>query len=274
MNIHGLWIWLSGFVILLFVGKEKQYRIFAFIFLFVIILLLLGSGKSYYSLGVYPILFVFGAYIIEKYVTRYFKLVFYFLIISILFSFYISLSFDGIPFYTFEDVVDEKAYRWEDGKMYDVPQDMSDMTGWQEIGQTVSKVYNDLPDTQKDDCAIYCYHYGQAGAIMFYGKRYNVPQPISFNDSFVFWLPDSLSKNTIIWVHFDDGHGFNAEKGLPDMFESVELIATIDNPYFRESGTQIFLCHYPKINYKKAFANRVKQRKIVYGLIKNPDRKN
>lgn len=122
MNIQGFWIWLSGLTVLLFFKNERPYRIFSVLYLFVIALLLLGSGKSYYSLGVYPILFVFGSYSIEKYVTKYFRSIFVFLLFSIFVSFYISLSFDGIPFLTFEDVAKKEAFRWEDGKMYDVPQ--------------------------------------------------------------------------------------------------------------------------------------------------------
>ncbi|MCK5368116.1 MAG: glycosyltransferase family 39 protein, partial [Cyclobacteriaceae bacterium] len=67
MNMQALFLWLVALLVLLFYKKEKQYRLFGFIYIIVIILLMVGSGKSYYSLGIYPILFVFGAYLIEKY---------------------------------------------------------------------------------------------------------------------------------------------------------------------------------------------------------------
>jgi hypothetical protein len=38
-----------------------------------------------------------------------------------------------IPFYGFEQVKQKDAFTWEDGVKHDIPQDMSDMTGWTEM---------------------------------------------------------------------------------------------------------------------------------------------
>jgi len=261
MNGQALLIWIGALVVLLFYKNEKQYRLFGFIYLLVIVLLMLGSGKTYYTLGVYPILFVFGAYFIEKYIKKYLMVVFSFLVMFMLFYFYISLSHDGIPFTTFEKAEKKNAYRWEGGDYHDIPQDMADMTGWSEIGQKVSEIYLSLDPEDKDNCHMFCYHYGQAGAVMFYGKKHNVPQPISFNGSFVFWDPDSLYKDYMIWVHTDYHSDFKPDSTLPQRFKKVELKATIDNKYFRETPTRIYLCSFPNDYYKdyyKALAKEVK----------------
>ncbi len=264
MNIQGLWLWLPALFLLLFYKKEKEYRLFAFIYLGVIILLILGSGKSYYSLGVYPILFVFGAYLFEKYIKRHFTLIFSLLLILLFTTFYISLSYNGIPFYTFEKVVNKDAFRWEDGTKHDVPQDMADMTGWKDLGQRVTEVYLSLTAEQRNNCEIFCEHYGQAGAVMFYGKERNVVQPISFNGSFVFWAPDSLTKDYMIWVKFDDENNSDYDLKIKNYFKDVELKATINNKFFRENGTKIYLGHYPTELLKNIYRKRISELKNNY----------
>ena len=257
MNLQGLFIWLAGLFALLFVKREKQFRLFGLIYLIVVTLLILGRGKGYYTLGLYPILFVFGAYVIEKYTKRYLIYVSTLLILAMFIALYASLSFGGIPFNNFEEAVRKNAFRWEDGTNHDIPQDLADMTGWKEVGTKVVETYLSLDPQQRKNCAIYCYHYGQAGAVMFYGKEAGVPQPVSFNGSFIFWNPDSLSTDYVIWVHSDLGNDIKPDSLLPTLFRTVKLDAIIDDKYFRENGTRIYLCQYPTEDVKKDYISRM-----------------
>jgi hypothetical protein len=220
------------------------------------VILLLGSGKSYYALGIYPILFVFGAYFAEKYVKKYLILLFSFLAVSMCFCLYFSLSHDGIPFNTFEKAIKEDAFRWEDGDYHDLPQDMADMTGWNELGQEVSDLYLSLGEENRKNCDIFCDHYGQAGAVMFYGKEIHIPQPISFNDNFPIWAPDSLVKDLMIWV-MEPGSDTYPDTLLQLLFHKVELKETIDDKYFRENGTSIYLCESPSETFKEYYKKRI-----------------
>ncbi len=265
MNIQAILIWVTALLILLFFKNESRYKLFGMTYFFLIIFLILGSGKAYYTLGIYPILFVFGAYFIEKYIHKYVKYVGAFLVITMVAFLYFSIPFDGIPISTFEKSVNKNAFKWEDGKYHDIPQDMSDMTGWKEIGQQVKEVYTSLKPESRDNIDIFCYHYGQAGAVMFYGKDANIPQPISFNGSFAFWAPDRLTKDLMIWVHTDVGNDINPDSLLPLYFEKVELKATIDNKYFRENGTRIYLCESPTDDLKDYYLERVEELKNRYG---------
>ncbi len=198
MNAPALLIWLPAVFLLMFHSGEKRFRIFGWMFVLVIVLLLAGSGKSYYSLGIYPVLFAFGAYFFEKYITRHRLVVTSLLVALMLAGLYLSLPMDGIPFLHFKQVSKPGAFRWENGKYYDIPQDMADMTGWREIGETVAEIYTRLGPENADNCQIFCDHYGQAGAVMFWGKREGVPQPVCFNASFVFWLPPRINKDYIM----------------------------------------------------------------------------
>jgi len=265
MNAQAVLLWVGALMVLLFYGNEKQFRLFGFLIIIVVVLLMLSSGKSYYTLGVYPILFVFGAYFFEKYIPKYRAVFVLFLVGSMFAVLYISLSFDGIPFRTFKQVEKKDGYRWEDGVNHDVPQDMADMTGWKAIGEGVCDIWLGLGERRKDSCDIYCYHYGQAGAVMFYGKKDKVPQPISFNGSFLFWAPDKLIKKYMIWVHSDLNNYVKPDSLLPQLFEKVELKASVKDKWFRENPTRIYLCETPKDNFKSYYQARIETLKEEYG---------
>ncbi len=262
MNAHALFVWTGAIIILLFYTKEKRFRLFGLTYLLILFLLMLGSGKSYYTLGIYPILFVFGAYLTEKYIKRLVLPVTVFLILSMFSGLYFSLSFDGIPITTFEKALKKGAFRWEDGKYYDLPQDMADMTGWKEIGETVAGIYSGLDQEDRANCAIFCDHYGQAGAVMFYGKKVNIPQPISFNGSFVFWSPDKIETDYMIYVM--EPKNREDQDLIARWFETVELKHIIDNPWFREKGTRIYLCYKPTEQTRLRYQSEMKQAKDSY----------
>ena len=267
MNAHALILWLGALLILLFYKKERSYLFFGLSFLFLLSLLLAGSGKSYYTLGIYPVLFTFGAYFTEKYIKKYLTPVVLAFVIFMGIGLYISFAFDGIPFLTFEKAHNEGAFRWEDGKQYDIPQDMADMTGWKEIGETVRNLYLELGEENRDNCEIYTYHYGQAGAVMFYGKKDDLPKPIAPTGSFVLWSPDSITTDYVIYVHSDLGNTTNPDSLLPTYFENVSLRHVVKNKYFREDGTKIYLCEYPNENGKQVY-------KTIIGGLKDQFRRN
>ncbi len=263
MNAQAIWIWITSLVVLIVNKKERKYQVFAWIYLIIIVLLMLGKGKSYYTLGYYPILFAFGAYVIDKYLLKYRKAGVVLLVLFIFTVFFGSLSFSGIPFYGFDKVAKKDGYRWEDGKYYDVPQDMADMTGWNEIGEAVNKVYLELNEKQRKDCMVFCGHYGQAGAVLFHGKKVDLPHPACFNASFIFWNPDSIRYKYFIWVYHEPNiEDHDAEVG--QYFEKIELKHVVNNPYFRERGTRIYLCINANEHGKASFSGEAKRTKEIY----------
>jgi hypothetical protein len=96
-----------------------------------------------------------------------------------------------------------------------------------------------LDSLQKKDCIIFANNYGQAGALDFYGKKYHLPAPVSLNDSYIFWAPDSLTARNYIVTD-------NKLGDIPALFDSYIEIGEIKNIYFRENGLKVFLCQNPK----------------------------
>ena len=136
---------------------------------------------------------------------------------------------------------------------------MADMTGWQEIGEVVKNLYVSLGDENRNNCEIFTNHYGQGGAVMFYGKEVNIPQPISTTGSFIFWSPDSIDKDYVIYVHSDLGNTTNPDSLLPTLFDEVRLEKVIDNKFFREDGTKIYLCKNPNDNGRQRYSELIRE---------------
>ena len=137
----------------------------------------------------------------------------------------------------------EKSQRWEDGQYYDMPQDYADMIGWNELTEIVHSAFHELTPDEQKRCTLYANNYGEAGSVNFLGKKYALPEVICYNDSYLFWAPDSISADFLIKIGEDDN--------LPNLYNNVQVYGRITNPYARQSGTPVYLCRNPKldINY-------------------------
>ncbi len=263
MNLPGLLVWLTGLVFFLFLKEGKPLRVLGYTYLTVIFLFILSSGKHYYTLGLYPILFAAGGFAIEKYFAsgrRWLQPA------LLLFMIMVALPIIpySLPMLPHEQMVAyaEKsksfglspALRWEDGEIHRLPQDYADMIGWEELANVVIKTYHSLSDSEKARCAIYAENYGQAGAIKYYGKRRGLPEPVSFNESFVFWTPDSADITTVIYVN-------DEVEEISYFFADVRQVGAITNQYARESGLPVFLCRHPRNGFSEFYREKVRELK-------------
>ncbi len=260
MNFSNLLIWLSGLAFVLFFKVGKKYRVLGYTYLAVVLLYILLKGKGYYALGIYPILFAFGGFAIEKYLVG--RLGFLKpIILALMILITLPLLPYSLPVLPLEKMVaygeqskrfgGEGALRWEDGRIYPLPQDYADMTGWKELGEIVIRAYQRLSDSEKADCAIYAENYGQAGAIKYYSQKHGLPEPVCFSESFLFWAPDSAKFHTLIYVNDDTAD-------ISHYFTTVDLIGRITDPYARESGLSVWLCRTPRNGFERFYADMVK----------------
>jgi hypothetical protein len=267
MNFTSILIWLIGLIGLLFFKSERRYRVFAWIYLLVVLLFLFTKGKSYYTLGVYPMLFAFGGYVLEKHLAGKKKIAGYLVIgYSVISSVYFIPL--GLPVLQQEKMgkyceafsrhISPAPMRNEQNEYYPIPQDYMDMTGWNELAGLASVAYNRLDSLQKKNCILFANNYGQAGALDFYGKKYHLPSPISLNDSYLFWAPDSVSATSFIVTDRKLG-------SIPDLFNSYIEIGSIENIYFRENGLKVFLCQDPKPTFNDFYKKIVRENKQKYG---------
>jgi hypothetical protein len=267
MNLTSILIWMTGFSVLLFSKAARRYRVFACILLIVVLLFLLFKGKPYYTLGVYPMMFAFGGYYLEKNFTG--KLVWVawgiviYSLITALFALPMGLtvlSRQKMDEYCafFSKHVTKAPMRNENNQYSPLPQDYMDMSGWKELAGLAAEAYNRLDSLQKKDCILFANNYGQAGALDFYGKKYHLPDAVSLNDSYIFWAPDSLVAHNFIVTDDDLGD-------IPRLFDQYTEIGAINDPYFRENGLKVWLCQNPKPLLNEFFKKRIKAHKATYG---------
>ncbi|ASU33844.1 glycosyltransferase family 39 protein [Mucilaginibacter xinganensis] len=268
VNGVALFVWLTGFVFLLFSFRLHKFQFLAVAFVLIFAFLLIMNGKNYYLFGAYPILFAAGGFGFERWLKTsgyalrglviavftvpnllLFPLVLPVLSLNQTLSVF-NFAHKSLHFLSF-------ATTWEDHKQHATTQDYADMFGWDEMTAGVAKVWNTLTPEQQKHTQIFADNYGEAGAIHHFGKQYNLPEVISLNSSFTLWAPDNLNGQYIIYV--DDRGGKNIES-FKSSVEAYQKFGEVKNPLAVEKGTGIFLIIHPgpglNDRYKKELAKK------------------
>jgi hypothetical protein len=242
-------LWICGLYMLLFHPLAKPWRIFGWMYLMVLLVLLMFNAKSYYSLGAYPVLIAAGAAFLERYPGEQLRWI-HILVIAWMVGFGILSMPAALPLFEPEKEARfvkqfstipgmDDILRWEDGKHYALPQDFADMLGWQEIADATGKTWQSIPDPST--AAIYAESYGMAGSIDHLGRKYNLPDVLSFSESYRYWLPDSISSDFSTMIYINDELGDD----MPSLFQQIEKVWELNLPLSRQHGVQIYLCKNP-----------------------------
>jgi hypothetical protein len=141
--------------------------------------------------------------------------------------------------------------RFEDGSIHSLPQDYADMLGWEELTAIANRAYQMIDD--KKASFIYCENYGQAGAITIIGKKYGLPEAVSFNESFRYWIPLKFDPDITSFIYINDELGDDIQK----LFETITLAGRISNPDAREFGTAVYLCQHPRTSFNTFWQTRL-----------------
>ena len=260
-------IWIAGLIGLFRTEKLKPFR-FTGIALFITIALIgFLSGKDYYTIGAYYILFPFGGLVLESVVPRLLWRV----------SLVVFMIFMVLPVYPYilpllkveqlhrycaymqDNYGMEVRLRWEDGVMHDIPQDVADMHGWDEMVEKVAKLYHSLTPEEQSKCHIYGGSYGHAGAINYYRKKYKLPKAASFSSSYVFWAPKEVDFDRQILID-------NRKEDSSQYFANVALVDSVENEHARDPG-YIYYRTEPKMDVSAAWRRIVEEMQAEAGVI-------
>jgi len=257
---------LPGIIFFLVNKQLKDFRFLLVVSAVVIILLLIFRGKSFYASGLYPFLIVVGALFIENVVVNRYvfsSVVFVLLMMAILllplnlplFKPQQMISyFDGFARITGTDLLRKD----EDGNYRKLPQVNADMLGWNEIAEKTNKAWSMVED--KNKAFIFCANYGQAGAIGVIGKKYGLPEPISFSDTYRFWLPGKFENSIeeVIYVIGADAMESGNFKDTKAFFQEMIEIGQVENPLAIEYNTRVYLFKKPKSNFNEFWKSQIK----------------
>ena len=262
--INSIFIIIIALASFLFFAPFKKYRFVLWSYIIVISLYLFLKAKSYYAIGLYPVLIAFGSVYLERLAAEGWKKYLKPASIILLLLLFIPMFFLAFPVKSPEEIKkNNEVYRkfgllrWEDGKDHDLPQDFADMIGWSELARKVDSVYHMIP--QKENTWVFCDNYGEAGAINYYSKFKNI-NAVSLSADYINWIEFKNEIKNVILVKdpHDDDPARVKEKPLA---ESITLAWKNDNPYSREKGSAIYLIRGVKAKVDSIIAREIEQRK-------------
>lgn len=261
-----VFVWLCGLYNVLYSMSEKPFRFVGWAYCFVLLILIVSHGKGYYALGSYPVLLAFGSYHLEKFTavkSRWLRFVFVFVPIALgIIIIPVALpTFTParlISFYEKWNIKNTGALRWEDQQNHPLPQDFSDMLGWEEMAAKVAKAYHSFTPEEQQSSIIFCNNYGMAGAVNFYGKKYNLPEAYSDNASFLYWLPQSKNWSNLILVCDDPDE---LKRDYIKDFREAYFSDSVTNEYARERGDRIMVAKGANNDFKTFFMDKIKKDK-------------
>jgi hypothetical protein len=249
-------------ILFLFVSRRvKKFRFLGIISIFIIVVLMLLQGKSYYTQGLFPLLIAAGSVSWEKLLEKLWAKILFAVILILL---TIPMVPIGIPVYKTEKLIGyfkdlEIKYgmtffrRFEDNSIHSLPQDYADMLGWEELTAVTSKAWQMVND--RNACFIYCENYGQAGAITVIGKKYGLPEAVSFNESFLYWFPEKFDPDIKSFIYINDELGDD----VAALFGKITNVGSIANPDAREYGTTVYLCEDPVRSFNEFWIERTEE---------------
>lgn len=239
---------LIGLFYFLLAPEMKPVRAFGWAYLALLVFFILSGGKTYYMAAIYPTMLAAGAVGLERFSSRPKRrwLVPAFLILIIL-SGAAAAPF-AVPILPVEKLVSLgqrlgiTPATGERKTMGLLPQHFADQFGWEEMTETVARVYQGLSDTERAVCGIFAQNYGEASAINVFGRKLGLPEASSGHNSYWLWGPVPGRGEVMIIIG-----------GKPDdhrqAYREVVEVARHSNKYAMpyESDLPIFLCRGLKV---------------------------
>ena len=220
-------VWLAGIWFFLADKNGKRFRFLGIAYLILLVLMIFLKAKDYYLVPIYPMLFAAGAVwweqIIEK--IRALRFAKYALPILILIP-AIVVAPTVLPILPIEklvryqEAINFKPPKSEVGHDSQLQQIFSEQLGWREMVEKVADVYNNLPPEDRAKAGIYAGNYGEAGAIDFFGGKYDLPKAISPHQSYFLWGPREYTGEVLILLGASKEE---AEKACNSVEEKTEV---------------------------------------------------
>jgi 4-amino-4-deoxy-L-arabinose transferase-like glycosyltransferase len=250
-------IWLPGLWYFFFHKEGKRYRLLGWMTLSLLLLITFLGGKDYYLAGIYPVLFAGGALLIENAFRPGAKRALGTALTVLLVGSTLFFSPFSLPILSVEKTA---AYikasgvnRSQEGLELGVlPQHFADMFGWEELTATIAGIYKGLAPDEQRRCLIYVRNYGEAAAIDYYGKKYNLPKASCPHNSYWSWGPPRWDGGIAIVM----GTSRDPQASLADLrpyFESVEQVSSTSCSYCMpyENNRPLFLCRGAKFSFQE-----------------------
>jgi hypothetical protein len=222
-------VWLTGLTALLASKRLRKYKIFTFAYIIIFLIFGFQKGKPYYMFPYYTVLISAGAVFITGFAEKKLHFIKYaaaglVIISGIIFS---PLAIPVLPpeaFISYQNFIGIKPPASERGTQAQLPQHLADRYGWEELTDKVAGIYNALSESEKSRTGIFAGNYGEAGAIDYYGRKYDLPKAICPHNSYWLWGYGNEYTSTFIII------GGNVEDHM-EAFDEVYAAGVHSNKY-------------------------------------------
>jgi len=243
VNPATLPLWLGGLIWMFGSREGRRYRALGIAYLVTLVELVIMQGKSYYLAPAYPMLFAAGGVAAENLFAnrmRWIKpaLLAAIIVLGALFAPCALPILSPDKLVTYMRAIHFAPPRTETSHTAALPQLFADQFGWEEMVGSVAHVYHHLRPEDEKRAAIFCQNYGEAGAIDFFGSKYQLPQAISGHQSYFLWGPRDYTGGVVLVLDTDA----DDER---EQFTSVEdLGQVVSSPWAMpwERRMHIYLC--------------------------------
>jgi hypothetical protein len=278
LNLPGLPMWIVGLVWVFAPGEGKTYRFAGWTVLAVLLFLTAARGKSYYAMEVYPVLFAFGAMVLERVTAARrgwrFGLV-GFIILTGCFINMISLPMlppqKLVDFYQQYPAFRRLGFlRWEDQQDHPLPQDFADMLGWEELAAKTAKVYHLQDSAGVNHTVLDGGNYGEAGALDYYAPSYGLPPSMGHGANYLLWTPKDFYTHDTYILTTDNRAEIHDD--FMKKFASAVVADSITTPFAREYGSYIILMKGPNTGARRQWADyydELRRESSIYGRAKD-----
>jgi hypothetical protein len=212
LTLLGLWFYLVR-------DEGRRYRLLGWAFVITFVLFYFARARFYYTAPLYPMLIAAGSVLFGNWLKQ-LRPGWSRLMQGLQ---WIALVLGGLAFIMLVVPVAPIG-----SKVWNITSKVHDQfreeVGWDDLAQTVARVYNALPTEQRAGAGILTGNYGEAGALNLYGPALGLPHAMSGTNSFWYRGYDPREPQTVILVGFDldDGN---------ELFESCAVSAKNTNRF-------------------------------------------
>ncbi len=253
MNPLSLPLWGAG--LWYFFSKHgARYRVFGWAYVILFVLFIAIQGKTYFLAPAYPPLYAGGSVFVGQWLASRRRWVATYavaltLVAALLAPGVMPVLSPGVYAQTYGKTSSSNAQQAA-GDPYGFPQVLADRFGWEQQVALIAQVYHSLPPDQQRVACIFTSNYGEAAALVQFGGRYQLPQPISGHNAFYIWGPHGCTGQVIITINIDRHTAAQA-------FGSVTLAATThcDECVDFENNAPILILREPKEPFAALWAS-------------------
>jgi len=253
MNPLSVFLWVAG-LWYFFTARGKRYRVFAWAYVILFVLFIVIQGKSYFLAPTYLPLFAAGAMLFGEWRVRFRRWVaVYPVVLAVSGLLLAPAAMPVLPPTLYAHIYGpsgNSGAQQESGDVYGLPQSLADRFGWEEQVALIAQVYHSLPPDEQRVACIFTSNYGEAGALVQFGGRYHLPEPISGHNAFYLWGPQGCTDQVIITINI-------APQDAAQAFSWVTLAArtSCDACVAFENHAPILILRQPKVPFTVMWAH-------------------